>query len=132
RRLHLFNGIDVSTDEVQSAISPLPLEGRARWPQASSLTLAGTPQQINAGAGYRWYAEVPLLAGESQSLAYVAENGAVQRTLSVSWTPHDALAGGSFGIRAGSSLRIAVPTASGETATLTNNGVAVALSSGIA
>lgn len=132
RRLHLFNGIDVSTDEVQSAISPLPLEGRARWPQATSLTLAGTPQQINAGAGYRWYAEVPLLAGESQSLAYVAENGAVQRTLSVSWTPHDALAGGSFGIRAGSSLRIAVPTESGETATLTSNGVAVALSSGIA
>jgi hypothetical protein len=35
RRLHTFNSVDVAADEngvVTSPVSPLPLEGRARWP----------------------------------------------------------------------------------------------------
>lgn len=132
RRLHLFNGIDASAAEVHSAVSPLPIEGRARWPQLTTLTLADSSIPVHAGAGYRWYAELPLNADSYLPLLYSGENGAVQRSLNVRWTPHDALAGGIFNVRAGSSLRVAVPASTEEMATLTSNGVAVTLSSGVA
>lgn len=132
RRLHLFNGVDAPADEIHSAVSPLPLEGRARWPQLASLAVAGEPVPVNAGAGYRWYAEVPLAADARLPLVYAGENGAVQRSLAVSWTPHDALAGGEFNVRAGSTLRIAVQAAPGETAALTRDGAEVPLVAGVA
>jgi len=132
RRVHLFNGIDASGDVVNSAVSPLPIEGRARWSQLTSLSVSGSPVQVHAGAGYRWYAEVPLVEDTPLPLVYSGEAGAVQRTLSVNWTSHDALTGGSFNFRVGSSLRIAVAASVNETATLTRNGVGVPLSSGVA
>lgn len=132
RRLHLFNGIDATADIIESAVSPLPIEGRARWPQATSIAASGSPVTVSAGAGYRWYAEVSLPRDVDVPLTYSAENGAFSRTLVARWKPHDALAGGAFSVRAGSHFLVTVTPAADETATLTRDGVSVALSDDVA
>jgi regulation of enolase protein 1 (concanavalin A-like superfamily) len=132
RRLQLFNGLDAASTSITSAISPLPLEGRARWPELATLTAAGLPVPVFAGAGYRWFADVPLVRGVTTPIVFFGENGGVQSQLSVQWSPHDALAGGALQMKTGSKLLIAVVAGPGETASLSLAGVAVPLVDGVA
>ena len=132
RRLQLFNGVESSAAVVDSAVSPLPLEGRARWPELTTLTAAGVPVSVAAGAGYRWFAEVPLVRDADTPLEFAGENGGVQRALAARWTPHDALAGGSQTLKAGARFLVGVAAGPGETASLARAGVAVPLADGVA
>jgi hypothetical protein len=130
RRLQLFNGVDADSATLRSAVSPLPLEGRARWPELARLTAAGVPVPVFAGAGYRWFADVPLSRGAATPIGFYGENEGVRTELSAVWSPHDALAGGALHLKAGSRLLIGVEAGPGETAGLWRAGVAVPLVAG--
>jgi hypothetical protein len=136
RRLHLFNAIDTGADApmvLTSPVSPAPFEGRARWPDLTSLSINGVKRTVNAGAGYRWFATIPLLRNAATTVAYAGENGAVTRQLEIFWTPHDVLSGGTLHLQRDSRLLVSVASDDPEVATLTQNGSPVALdASGVA
>ncbi|AHF90589.1 beta-glucosidase [Opitutaceae bacterium TAV5] len=133
RRLRIYNGIDAGADDatvIESPVSPAPLEGRARWPEAVTLTAGGENLAVSAGAGYRWFSEAPLDRNIATVLDYSGENGGVAGQLVVRWTPRNVLAGGTVHLRAGSRLLVAVTPAdpqAGDVPSLTRDGAPVAL-----
>ena len=132
RRLHLFNGVETPLETLTSAISPLPLEGRARWPGLTQLKTYGLDIPVMAGAGYRWFAEIPLRRDADTPVNFTAENGGVRRPLTARWVPHPALAGGTINLKTGSRLLVSVEAGLGEVASLTRAGVPVPLVAGVA
>ncbi|AHF89661.1 beta-glucosidase [Opitutaceae bacterium TAV5] len=133
RRLHLYNGIHVDPGEsgiVTSAVSPFPLEGRARWPRLAGLLANEESVTVSPGAGYRWFASLPLPRGADVSVSWSGENGAVSRRFIARRAPHNVMDGGTLHLRAGSSLLVSVAatdTEPGQTVSLVRGGVPVTL-----
>ena len=109
--VHLLHKNDrqLKNQVVKTSVSPLPLEGRARWPELSQLRVANQPIPLEAGAGYRWYASVPLVPEQDREIRFEAENGVLVREFTARWVPYNALAGGELNLAAGSSLLLEVP-----------------------
>jgi len=124
-RLAAQNTLEVPTS---SPVSPVCLEGKARWPQLT--TVNGLV--VKAAPDDRWYLDLPLSADEPTPLAASLENGAVTAQREIAWTKTNLLtAAEPFLLRVGDALKLAAfqnpGDATGGTATLTVEGNTYAL-----
>jgi hypothetical protein len=111
-----------------SAVSPVCIEGREQYLKMMSLS-AGTnlplsPITVAPGAGYRWYANVPLSSSNVTRVEASFQNGALKETNDITWEVTDLLQASNLTIRKGDSLLFnAVPTgASNGTVTISISG----------
>lgn len=103
-RLEAQNGIEVGPPD--SFTSPACVEGRGQFLSMMSLT-AGTPLApvpVYHGAGYRWFANVPLSTNQSTPIVASYQNGGLTESNTIKWQPINVLKGGSLMIRQGDSL----------------------------
>ncbi len=120
----LFNSTSIDSP-LQSVVSPICLEGKARYIPLMSLggTVPPVPQQ---GAGERWYANVPLSQNGQTPIAVSFQNAAFTRTVQAEWTAFNILQSSQSNliIRAGDSVKLtALPQGwHGGQFTLTLNG----------
>jgi hypothetical protein len=90
-----------------SVVSPVCIEGVDRYPDLMSIAVnSETNFAARAGAGERWYADVPLSLTGSTAIAVSYQSGALTRSTSVAWVPLNLLAAGDLRIRAGDSLML--------------------------
>jgi hypothetical protein len=95
-----------------SPLSPVCIEGTARWPLLASAVSGADGVAVCAGVAGRWYADLPLdPSGMSTPLEIAFENGANTAAVAVAWTPLNLLAAsGQLSARVGDTLRVtAVP-----------------------
>ncbi|MFT3992209.1 MAG: PA14 domain-containing protein [Luteolibacter sp.] len=107
-----------------SQISPVCLEGTTRDVTASWLDLGNATASLIAGIDDRWYSNVALPDdGSVKSITAIFENGWLQQTRSVAWTPTNILQQGTITVRSGDSLRLtAYPGTSADQGTVTITG----------
>jgi hypothetical protein len=103
-----------------SVVSPVCIEGVDRYPD---LMLIGVNGQTNlaarAGAGERWYADVPLSSTGSTSIAVSYQSGAITREATVTWVPLNVLAAGNVRLRKGDALMLTACPAGATNGTVT-------------
>jgi hypothetical protein len=113
-------GVDEMTE---SYVSPVCLEGDARYAEFTTLQSASSNQQsaITCGAGDRWYADLDL-DGETNTTATISfQNGTLTRSVSIDWaeyilSDHD---GETLRVRKGDSIKFGDDGDDGEAFTLT-------------
>ncbi|MGA2661306.1 MAG: PA14 domain-containing protein [Verrucomicrobiota bacterium] len=88
-----------------SQVSPVCLEGRGGF--LSMMRVSGGVQP-QAGAGQRWYANVPLSASGPTAVTVSYENGGLQETRQVQWQATDLLQATNLTIRQGDALLFCV------------------------
>lgn len=109
-RLESLNGLHAPTD---SYVSPLCVEGTARFRPLIDLTVDGEDVEVQPAPGDGWYADVALNADTPVSVQASFENSALEETASVTWKPLNVLTDGPqldnnrIRIRAGDSLLLA-------------------------
>jgi hypothetical protein len=91
-RVQSQSGADVLPNS--SLISPVCIEGRSRYFGNLSVS-AGTdsmkPIVMNHGAGYRWYANVPLSSSNVTQVQISYQNGALTESNTIAWQVTDLL-----------------------------------------
>ncbi len=106
--LHALCGVEVAP--TTSQVSPVCLEGRGGFLSMMQISGGIQPQ---AGAGQRWYANVPLLASGPTVVTVSFQNGGLQESRQVQWQPTDLLQADNLTIRQGDSLLFSVGQNSG-------------------
>ena len=99
-RLTRLNGID--TQLTSSKVSPVCLEGRARFPGLLSLDNGSSPEVI---AGERWMTNLDLSVNATATLQATFENGAFSESLGVDWIPTNLLQETTITLRQGDAMR---------------------------
>ena len=101
-----------------SPISPVCLEGTARWPLLASAASGTETVPVHAGVAGLWFADLPLApSGELTPLDFAFENGASTATVSVAWVPLNLLAApDQMPARLGDTLRVTVVSPQGGSA----------------
>ncbi len=89
-----------------SIVSPVCLEGRARYVDMMGCTADGGAVTLRHAAGERWYADVPLSSTGSTDVAVTFQDGALGRGTNVTWVAHNVLRGGTLKIRKGDALML--------------------------
>ena len=91
-----------------SVVSPVCLEGKARWADMIDIAVSGATNAAvaNYGAGDRWYSDVPLAVNGVTSIDVIFQDGALTRNASVTWMARNVLAGGSLTVRKGDALML--------------------------
>jgi len=110
----------------ESHVSPLCVEGSARFPRLVSAASGADPVDVLPGAGDRWFLDLPLAEGAATPLAVDWEGGLYGASASVLWTPLDPFAETNrVVLRAGDSLLVGGLPAGvqGGAATLSVDGV---------
>jgi len=95
---------------IASPLSPVCVEGSARWPELVNGTFNGSAVTFRPSIAGRWYTDLTLApSGLVGPLALSFENGANTASVSVAWTPLDLVTGVStLNARLGDTLRIGV------------------------
>ncbi|MBK1883781.1 hypothetical protein JIN85_15290 [Luteolibacter pohnpeiensis] len=102
----------------ESYVSPLFVEGHARYRGATSISAATSSVIVNRGLGdLHWYANAPLESTGSTTIEILQE-GETQ-SHGVSWERWNVLDGNSITIRLGDSLKLGGWIAEGDTGTVT-------------
>jgi hypothetical protein len=88
-RLAAQDGIEFCP--VTSLVSPVCVEGRGQYLSMMNLS-AGTEGQLSPiavqhGAGYRWYANVPLSVSNATVILASYQNGGLTETNAITWQP---------------------------------------------
>ena len=99
-----MTGIDAVSSSV---VSPLCLEGKARWADMIDITVNGATNMASSGygVGERWYSNVPLATNSVTSIDVSFQDGALTRNAVVAWEARNVLAGGTLTIRAGDTVK---------------------------
>lgn len=94
-----------------SHLSPVCLEGTARWPLLTTASTATGSLEVRPGIAGQWFANLPLdPAGAPSPLTLSFENGANTAALSVAWVPLDLTSGiKRLDARLGDTLRLGAP-----------------------
>ena len=100
-RLSNLNGIE--TPVTQSRVSPVSIEGRARYTDLVSLS---TGSAVTPLAGDRWMADVALNSQSSVNLQTSLENGGVIANQSIEWIPTNLLSETAMTLTQGDALRL--------------------------
>ncbi len=87
-----------------SVVSPVCLEGNARYTDMISCTSGATNVAVLRGAGDRWYADVDLADDTSTPVTVSFQNNAVSITTNLTWTPLNLLTGSDQLIREADSV----------------------------
>ncbi|MGO9199258.1 MAG: PA14 domain-containing protein [Limisphaerales bacterium] len=101
--LHTMCGVEVAP--ATSQVSPVCIEGRGGFVSMMQVSGAIQPQ---AGAGQRWYANVPLSASGPTAVTVSYQNGGLQETRQVHWQATDLLQATNLTIRQGDALLFSV------------------------
>ena len=121
-RLSTLNALE--TPVTQSTVSPVSIEGRARYGGLVSLS---TGTAVSPLAGDRWKAEVELDAQTPVSLQTSFENGGLITSQPIEWVPTNLLAETAITLRQGDALRLSayggVAASSSDEVWLTVDGV---------
>jgi hypothetical protein len=107
--LHAQCGVEVAP--MNSQVSPVCLEGRGNFLSMMSISGGIQPQ---AGAGERWYADVPLPVAGPTTVRVSFQNGGLQETRQVQWQPTDLWQADDLRIRKGDALLLGVGQAGGQ------------------
>ena len=89
----------------RATVSPVCLEGRGGFLSMMQFSGGVQPQ---AGAGERWYANVPLSASGPTTVTVSFQNGGLQETRQVQWQATDLLQADNLTIREGDALLFSV------------------------
>jgi hypothetical protein len=115
-RLRVFTGVDMGGTPVsgvfEAATSPCCLEGwerhfsalRLNWTRDSLGTETTDTATASHGAGYRWYADIPLSPTEPTRVEASFQNGGLKATNRIVWKPTNLLTNGNLSIRLGDAL----------------------------
>jgi len=105
-RLRMLSGLATGGSKtIESFVSPYCLEGHERY--LSTMTLQdgyGNKLIVNPGANPGWYADVPLTTPDTTIVEASFENGGLDQTARISWTPLDITSTNQITIRKGDSL----------------------------
>jgi hypothetical protein len=92
---------------LDSAVSPVCLEGTTRIPGDVAVRAQGTAAPVGAGLNGAWYADVPLAAEGETTVEARFEKGAITQELRVRWTAVNVLsAPETMRVRVGDSLKL--------------------------
>jgi hypothetical protein len=126
-RLQEYGGLDANGDGIkdwvqaslasstsidsslQSVVSPICLEGAARYPELAKLYVQPSTFNVQRAAGARWYANVPLDEdNEETAIAVSFQNGAWNRIVQAEWVPLNLLQSSQTNlmIRVGDSVKL--------------------------
>lgn len=96
---------------VESPLSPVCIEGAAKWPGLVSAATGDSAVTVHQAVSGSWYADVDLPASGMAALTeFSFENGACISGVSVAWTPLDLVNGvTNLNARLGDTLRIGTP-----------------------
>jgi hypothetical protein len=98
-----------ASQPAQSYVSPLCIEGDAKYVEFMEIVGQTGMSAPHKGAGDRWYANLPLEDGGSETTATASfQNGAVEEPINVTWVPYNMLDhnGATLTIRKGDALRL--------------------------
>jgi hypothetical protein len=95
---------------IASPLSPVCVEGSARWPELVAGTFNGSAVTVKPAISGRWYADLTLNAdGSTLPFDIAFENGANTASVAVAWTPLDLVTGvTNLNARVGDTLRLGV------------------------
>ncbi len=109
---------NLSLPRIESYISPACAEGNARYPELASLEIQseiGNQQSaIARGAGFRWYANLPLDPDGTTTATATFQNGALEVPFTIDWVPYNIIDhdGETLYVRKGDSVKfVALPEA---------------------
>lgn len=108
-RLNGLNTVAVSDRDL--FVSPVSLDGKARFRGLLQLTADAVPVTVNPAPGFGWYADVPLSETAPVEIRAAFENDGRVETTSLAWTAVNLLAlpefaaSGQIKVRKGDSLR---------------------------
>ncbi|MBT7701860.1 MAG: DUF2341 domain-containing protein, partial [Verrucomicrobia bacterium] len=105
---YLGNLAGLDAVDTTSVVSPVCLEGDARYPSLTTVTATG---QTNAVPVYpsttgHWYSDVPLAPTGTTAIAVSFQNGSLTQTTNVTWVALNLLEAGDLMIREGDSLKL--------------------------
>jgi autotransporter-associated beta strand protein len=89
-----------------SVVSPVCLEGKARFIDMMTLTSGGITGVVNNGVLGRWYADVPLATTGPTPITVSYQGGSVVRSNTVSWVALNLLSSGNMTIRKNDALKL--------------------------
>jgi hypothetical protein len=87
----------------ESIVSPVCLEGKARWPGATTLNGA----VVQTAPDDRWFANLALFPDQPTAVTASLENGGIEVARQVTWIPVNLWECGDLTIRQGDSLKLA-------------------------
>jgi len=95
---------------IASPLSPVCVEGAARWPELVAGSFGGTAVTVRPSVAGRWYADLALdPSGSAAPFEVSFENGVRTAAVSVAWVPLDLVTGTtSLNARLGDTLRLGV------------------------
>jgi hypothetical protein len=107
---------------LSSPLSPVCVEGSARWPELVTGTFGGSAATIRPSIAGRWYTDLSLApSGAASPLALSFENGANTSAVSVAWVPLNLMTGlTNLNARLGDTLRLGVSQAGSAVLTATD------------
>ena len=105
------NMTSLDSSPASSVVSPVCLEGTARYAEMMSTAVNGASgPDASHGAGDRWYADIDLSTTGVTDIAVSYQGSALVRTTNIAWTALDLLAADDMRIRKGDSVMFtAVP-----------------------
>ena len=117
--LDAMTGIDAPVPQasglpcIQSVVSPICLEGSARYPELATVATLHAPcPMLHRGAGSRWYANVPINEDGLTDMDVSFQNGAMTRTVQAEWIPYNIMKynGAELVVRKGDQIKfVALP-----------------------
>jgi hypothetical protein len=90
----------------QSVVSPLCVEGAARFVDMMGISSAGMTGTVHNGILGRWYADVPLVTDGATAVAVSYQAGVVVRSNQVTWSALNLLTASNLTIRRNDSLKL--------------------------
>ena len=88
-RLAAQCGLEVAP--AQSPVSPVCIEGKDRYLSELTVQADGTVVPVQHGAGYHFYANIPLSSDSPTTVNVSYQSGALQESRTIEWTPTDLL-----------------------------------------